>query len=193
MVFVLTAFLCIWLGLRVNQVKQQKKAVAWVEQVGGEVMYDYEFDDFDQQFLNPAPELPGPIWLRELIGVDFFATVVTVDLADAEIDDLSHLVALHNLKLLFLERTRVSDFSSVAKLTSLQILMLREMQVTDLSVLTNLANLRELWLESTPVSDLSPLTSLTQLKDLIMLDVPIAEEEIENLKEALPKCSISGP
>ena len=97
------------------------------------------------------------------------------------------------MKSLYLKRTQVSDFSTIAKLTSLQLLMLREMQVNDLSALTSLANLQELWLEGTPVSDLSPLSRLKHLGSLFMLDISIAAEEIENLKEAMPKYRISGP
>ena len=189
MVFLLTTIFCFWLGFKVQQVKQQREAVAWVEKVGGAVRYDYEYSDFDRQFLYPAPDLPGPNWVSNVLGGDFFATVVDVELVDAEVDDLSHLEAPYNLKSLFLERTRIGDVESLASLTSLRILMLREMQVKDLSVLIGLANLKELWLESVPVDDLSPLTKLTHLETLV-LDMPIAEEQFQQLKGSLPACEI---
>ncbi len=34
-VFVLATVLCVWLGLKVREAKQQKEAVAWVEENGG--------------------------------------------------------------------------------------------------------------------------------------------------------------
>ena len=189
MAFALLTVFCVLLGVKVHRVSQQKEAVAWVEKVGGAVRYDYEYYDFDRQLLYPAPDLPGPNWVSDVLGVDFLATVVDVELVGAEVDDLSHLEALYNLKSLFLERTRIGDFETIARLTSLRILMLREMQVKDLSALIGLANLKELWLESVPVGDLSPLTKLTHLETLV-LDMQIAEEQIQQLKGALPACEI---
>ena len=75
-VVVLTVF-CVWLGLLVHRVNKQKEAVQWVKDQGGAVFYDFEWNVEGGQIDDPQP--PGPDWLRELIGVDYFADVVKVN------------------------------------------------------------------------------------------------------------------
>ncbi len=56
-VFVLATVLCVWLGLKVREAKQQKEAVAWVEETRGNVSYDYEHDDESGYPLLSKPSL----------------------------------------------------------------------------------------------------------------------------------------
>ncbi|MBM4091543.1 MAG: leucine-rich repeat domain-containing protein [Planctomycetes bacterium] len=189
----LTTILCVWIGLEATQARQQRASVAWVISNGGKVTYDFEFSDFDQQYLAVHPEAPGPDWLVKLVGVDFFATVVDVDIVDAHVHDLSALKALSNLKSLYLKGTHVDNMSTLAELSALRILFLREVHLRDLSILADLTNLKELWLDTVPAADLSPLARLRQLKYVSLFDVPVTETEVERLREALPECEIDGP
>ena len=85
MVFVLTTILCVWLGFKVHQVKQQREAVAWVEAHGGMVAYQHE-------------KIPhGPKWLRDLIGVDYFVKPFRVTLDSDHPESLSQLAKLPEL------------------------------------------------------------------------------------------------
>src|SRR5215475_8806822 len=59
-----------WLGYKVRQAKRQQDTILAIMKLGGTVIYDYEYEG--------AP-LPGPKWLRDLIGVDFFAAPYAVD------------------------------------------------------------------------------------------------------------------
>ncbi len=133
--FVLTTVLCLWLGMKVREVKQQKGAVAWVMENGGHVEYDFEANGKGQSI--PNANLPGPKWLHQLIGEDFFRTAVGV----------------------FLKRTAaVRDLKPLENLTTLESLALTNPQVTDLSPLAKLTNLKMLTLDNTQVMDLSPLS-----------------------------------
>jgi len=70
---VVVTVLCVLLAWKVWQVKQQRDAVAWVHQMGGSVVYDYQYDYLSTKPIiarNAKP--PGPNWLHHLIGVDYF-------------------------------------------------------------------------------------------------------------------------
>ena len=60
MMFVLATILCVWLGFKVHQVKQQREAVARLREVDGYAGYDYEIDDLggtDCQSRTPRTRL----------------------------------------------------------------------------------------------------------------------------------------
>ena len=80
--------------------------------------YDHEIDKSGKLIINAQP--PGPKWLRELIGVEYFTTVVVVNLPDIKVSGLSPLANLTKLVQLWLQDTQVSDLSPLAKLTNLE-------------------------------------------------------------------------
>jgi len=168
---VVVTVLCVLLGWKVYQVNKQKRVVAWVWDMGGAVVYDYEDYKFDEEcvWVGTGPGLPGPDWLCELVGVDYFATILMVGLSNTQVSDLSPLENLTNLEQLFLLNTPISEVSPLAKLTRLKTLDLGHTQVTDLSPLANLTKLKTLWLNDTNVTD----------------------EEVAKLQKALPNCRIS--
>ncbi len=104
-VFVLTAILCIWLGFQVRRVKQQREAIARLEEVDGHAGYGYEIDDMGMPIANPA--LPGLDWLCQLIGVDYFSVVTSININE-DADDLSPLSRLSKLRELDVAFTDVS-------------------------------------------------------------------------------------
>ena len=169
MVFVLTTILCIWLGYKVHQVKQQKEAVAWVEEHGGSVRYDYQPSFFEHPhaayIVSGTP--PGPKWLHDLIGVDYFIKPTDASLYDKDLDDVSPIVDLPGLKRLGV----------------------RSEQVRDLSPLAKLQELKYLDLYCPEAHDLSPLGELKKLK-FFFLPTYTTDEEIAKLQEMLPDCQI---
>ena len=52
-----------------QQARKRREAVEAIEELGGAVMYDYEW-------VSMKP--PGPAWLVELLGIDFLADVAHV-------------------------------------------------------------------------------------------------------------------
>ena len=156
-VVVLTVF-CVWLGALVFRVNKQKEAVQWVRDHGGRVLYDFQWDGI----LAPDPFAPdpGPNWLRDLIGVDYFGDITYIELADAKVGDIEPLRGLTQLRQLYLGGTQVTDLEPLYHLTQLQWLSLRETQVSDLEPLCELTKLKELVLCETQVSDLTPLLKI---------------------------------
>jgi hypothetical protein len=102
--FVLLTIFGVWLGIKINAARRQHEAVEAVRKMGGGVGYDYQIAtpvsfsnglEFDE---NKPP--PAPKWLRDLLGVDFFSTVVGVEFQNAAINDktLESVVGLPKLQ-----------------------------------------------------------------------------------------------
>jgi hypothetical protein len=113
-------------------------------------------------------------------------------LADTRISDLEPLVGLENLVQLFLDRTAVTDLAPLTRHNRLLVLSLEDTQVADLSPLAGLEALEELNLDNTRVTDLSPLAGLESLASLSLRGTAVYEEQVKQLQEALPRCSVSS-
>ena len=162
-----------------NRAKRQKNAVASILKMGGSVDYDYEYDAAGNYRANTEP--PGPAWLRDFLGIDYFSRVIGVSVegdsfADAE---LKSLESLPDLRKLLVGGPRVTDAGLVhlKHLRRLEELQVGGPGVTDAG-LTNLQSLRELrTLEFSccSITDggmqyLMPLTNLRTLKSYRLSD-----------------------
>jgi hypothetical protein len=135
----------VWLGLTFNRVRQQRAAVARIQQLGGTIQYAHEIDSSGRRI--PDPSLPGSPWLRRLLGAEFFDSVVRVDLDGTAVtnDDLRIIGRLRGVESMHLNSTKVSD-AGVYELRSwrkLHYLGLMETRITSTS-LEHLAGLQEL-------------------------------------------------
>jgi hypothetical protein len=79
-----------WFTVRRDKARKQQQAAEVIQSAGGNVLYDYELDpaNFDRLKISP----PGPEWLRQRLGDDFFATVVHADVVDDEGLEKLHLL-----------------------------------------------------------------------------------------------------
>ncbi len=95
---VVVTLACILLGTWVSRSIRQRNALAGLHksEMDLRVCYDYEFD------ANGKPtgaDPPGPAWLREPLGIDFFAMVVGIDFYRGATDaDLGWLKQLPGLR-----------------------------------------------------------------------------------------------
>ena len=199
-----------WVGWELDQRRKEKAVVAWVEEMGGEVVSNSSSFRF---FYNVESILPiernwwektTDKWFGERVRfVIIYSTQVSdlshlaelkkleyLELYDTQVSDLSPLAELMSLEALCLESTNVSDLSPLAALKNLEFLDLRDTQVNDLSPLAGLKNLEMLYLKNTQVSDLSPLCELKNLEFLSLSGTQVSREQVEELKLALPNCKI---
>ena len=115
MVFVTRcAIPCSWLAVKLRQAEQQRKAVAAIERLGGQVIYDWEIYPNGGLQLNPKPT--GPPWLRGMLGNDLFWKVKCVVCANdtLSLEGLDNLKTFDHLQGLCLSGTATNE--DVAKL-----------------------------------------------------------------------------
>lgn len=171
-----TAVVSVVLAVVVKRAHSQKAAIAWAMRTGGYVSYSFEFDsqdrkighlDANNQFVTDATP-PGPAWLRDWIGLDYFASIMEVHVRGGEVADLSPLTCLSDLQALNILRTNVSDLSPISTLTKLRIV----------------------WIKDSPVQDLKPLAQLPNLERLMLFNTKVTDAEVDMLHELLPNCRI---
>jgi hypothetical protein len=134
MLVLFTGIGTIWGAARMQEAKRQEAAVEAILRAGGEIKYDYNYDEMGKaQDAGP----PAPAWLRRLAGDDFFTTVVYVSFFNGvktRFDDseLKCLDGLSGLRRLDLRDTQVTDagLEQLAVHTHLQMLELGGSQVT---------------------------------------------------------------
>ena len=91
-----------WLVALKNRAERQKIAVEIILKDGGAVVYDYQDQTLSRgatsHSANATP--PGPVWLRGLLGDDFFVNVVGARIVtDAGLAHLTELSTLERLRL----------------------------------------------------------------------------------------------
>jgi hypothetical protein len=197
----------VWLGIKVDQARRQKRAVETLRSMGAEVWYDHqrkENGSFDVRI-----DLDVPNWVRELCGDDFFQTVTGIFLlrgarlnSEGEVpraitdEDLQCLADLPHLEQLVINQAPITD-AGMAHLRHperLRAVMLDDTDVGDDFVrrLQGAVELEGLGLEGTKVTDdaVAKLTGLTKLQILRLARtdtgdralVPFAEHELIALR-----------
>jgi hypothetical protein len=173
----LLTLVAVVLALVVNAAGRQRRAVALVERMGGQVYYD-------------QAETEVPVWLRDLLGEYYFRSAIDIDLDGTKVSDrdLEHLKGLTALQSLSLYGTPVSDagLAHLQGLTGLEWLNLGGTRVTDAGLvhIKDLTGLRELYLSDTDVSDagLAHLKGLAALQWLFMDGTQVSDAGLVHLK-----------
>jgi hypothetical protein len=158
-----------WLAVEMKAARKQREVVELFRRLWRDsVVYDYQYGPTIA--LTPT----GPVWLRTLLGDDFFANVFWVNLAGTKATDadLKHLEALPQLQWLWLRATEVTDGG------------LRHLQ--------GLSQLQRLFLEDSKITDagLLHLKGLIQLRQLYLDGTHVTDKGVKDLQQALPDCHI---
>jgi hypothetical protein len=163
------------LGVVSSRANQQRRAVEQIKSAGGVVGYDFECDEKFNRRADPTP--PGPDWLRNLIGVDYFATPVYAEVHDGNDEALATLAELPNLRALELtDDLNITD-AGLARLKDLS--QLEILYVDGCEKLTD--------------ASLQHLRKLKRLSALIALGTRITPEGIKELKQAIPNLATDYP
>ena len=150
--------------------------------------------------------------ITDISSLQNLKKIETLSLIGNQINDISTLKQLTNLKSLYLGYNSITDISTLKQLTNLESLGLGNNPINDISVLKNLTKLTDLHLEDTKITDLSPLQNLKNLKYLNLWRTPISDatalyeltkltklyiihtnltnDQVADLRKALPKCEI---
>ena len=188
-----------WFAVLAKRARAQKQAVEEIRKLGGQVVYDYEVQAGNTGTF-PAVA-PGPVWLRSRLGVDFFATPVSVGFYSPSVTDdgLKPLEQLTKLRALVLCQPHVTDagLKHLKELRQLEMLHLFDMPVTDagLEQIKALTKLQRLNLDLTQITDagLQSLKGLTELRLLELRSTKVTGQGVKRLQQVLPDCEIHGP
>jgi hypothetical protein len=186
---ILIAVCAVWLGIKTNRARRQKEAVKAIQAAGGQVRFD------DQKVpmgaVQPQKQ-PGPKWLREIVGEEYFRKAVEVDWTNDKFraDDLRWLADLPALEQVNLNFSKVDDegLAYLAKQTALKhVLLERCKNVTDegLAHLAKLTDLQELALMGTSCTDEGIRMYVPKFTRLVYLDVagiPITNETAKEFR-----------
>ena len=188
-ILALIAALAIWIGFRANQAHKQESAIQYVLNRGGDVGFNWQFDNANRRSARKGP--PVPSCLRDVIPDSYFQRVVYIRVAVSDAEDLQSVARLRHLRALHVSQPgsmQLADISPLSRSRELEDLSLGGCErVTDLTPLSMLTKLRRLDLEATAARDLSPLTSLVRLEELNLTDTEVEDlsplESLVNLRK----------
>jgi hypothetical protein len=175
-----------WLATEMRWATERRKLLEELVNSQGSVWYDYQVDASG----DLADDQPSePAWLRQLLGEDFFASVVLLDLYGPNGTDawLERLCGVAELRDLILADTKVTDagLEHLRGLTGLNVLQLQRTSVTDagLEYLKGRNQLQNVDLGETQVTDvgLECLKGLTQLEELNLGGTRVTDAGLKHL------------
>jgi hypothetical protein len=183
------------LGWIVYQAHVQREAVAVITRSGGGLMYNLGWSN--GSFIRYGKPW-CPKWLGDLIGVDYFGSVVSVSFPNggASDPDLVHIGRLARLGWLDIRSPTVTDkgLAQLKELNSLHTLHLGGTAISDAGMehLGRLTSLEWLSLADTRVSDvgIERLKGLTNLRELRLKGTKTTDYGVSELQLALPNLKI---
>jgi hypothetical protein len=199
---VLVTVFGVWLGMKVNQARRQKEAVAALGALGMDFHYAHQRDDAYPNSIAPGRELDVPKWLDELAGYDFFRTVVSVqNIPPVSDEDLAHLAGLPYIERLYVTGSgsnlsdaglahlppRITDegLLAIRKLKKLKRLHLYDTKITNagMAALGNMTALELLMLNRTQITDagLVHLKNAKRLRHLYLSHTSITDAGLVHL------------
>lgn len=186
---VLLTIVSIWLGTSVNNVVNTRRALAFVAELNGKVYFRHQPNAQERIRINrenrsrrftglpllPMDREPGPKWLRNVLGDDYFRLVSEVQLSGTTIadEDLPRLEYLKDLRVLALAQTEIGD--------------------DGLAALPPFPQMHALRLQGTKVTDkgLRHLASRASLKHVDLSGSGVTAEGIEELQRQRPDLKIA--
>lgn len=191
-------------GRRVYHARKQRQLITLIHSLGGEHHHDLNFKNGTErsmrlQNMDFSPTLPGPDWLRERLGDEYF-----VDVAEAFFDKGSHRILDDRgfaeftgrikakrlpmprgvvFALLPITDATLKELASFPEITSLHILNCRGVTDSGLDQIKTFKNLRCLDLKGCSITDegLIHLSNMTELRELGLGGTTISDAGLKHL------------
>jgi len=128
--------------------------------------------------------------ISDIRALSRLTTLTWLNLFNNSITNIHALRGLTELQTLFISENEIKDITALGRLTNLNLLAAYGCSISDISVLSNLTKLETLYLNDNLISDITALKELTNLKTLWLDGNPLTQQQINELKEALPNCDI---
>jgi hypothetical protein len=188
---VVTALFGVWFAHLVANARRQRSAVEVLGHVGVQYWYDYEVGENGWVLPDTQRRLPGPAWLRNLVGVDCVANVVSVGvspgfvISDGTVGILGDLPAIREITGAHLNEIGFSLLGRVATLERLEVLVELHLRPDAWQHLRHLAALRKLTVGGDGIDDdnLAQIGRLRGLKSLSVVGAPITDAGLLGLGE----------
>ena len=118
-------------------------------------------------------EAPEPLWIRQVLGDDFFREVSVTVLDDEKLAKVSEVAGIERIPALYLGATKITDTGlvSLRKWAALKVLNLPDTAITD--------------------AGLENLKGLHELRFLYFKNTRVTDEGVKDLQQALPNCRIA--
>jgi len=190
----------VWLGVKVDQARRQKRAVETLKALGADIRFEHQ--RVPQGGFDGRIELDVPTWARELCGDDFFQTVTGVYFwhrgsqdqkqprpRAIRDEDLECLADLPHLEVLHIDKAPITDagLSHIAHPERLTSVTLSDTRIGDGFVqrLKGAERLRALWIDNTDVTDsgLAELSGVTTIKRLSLLGTKTGDQGLAAFRE----------
>jgi hypothetical protein len=158
-----------WLGWMVRAARIQHEAVEAIQEAGGRIMYDWEWEN-DFPMKNEGPRVPK--WLVDRLGIDYFGAVVYVEfnVFDTYVMVKGKDAGFDAARLQSYRRRFDAALAQVGRLRRLEELKLSSSEVTD--------------------AGLKHLMGLTALKKLELGSTQVTDAGVQELQRALPNLEI---
>lgn len=199
---VVVTLLCVWLGIVANRAQRQRAIVESLRAKGVAVYYDYQVQN--GEIINDS-ELPPSDWMRELLGGDFFSTVVGVDFRgsdhDPDDDDLIEVGQLPGLRFAQIARidrqcspvflpntTRVGPFGYLPGTPRTS--QITRLGLTHLEPLLRSVEVMVLGGESITDECVPSFKQFVRLRRLAVANSMLSEKAVDELKRTLRNCDV---
>ncbi len=192
----LIAVVAIPLAWKVNRVRNQRAVLAEIQRLGGGALYDYERNYNVGLSSRAGPS--GPAWLRDLLGVDYFADVVGVNISGPEVTDetLARIAGLPHLQFFSAQSDQITDrgvailAKSSKELTSVSVAS-KQLTVTSVDCLQSLPNLYWLECSGRQVDD-SWVPNITNLKTVQCVELNDTRVKNDGIAELVRMPKLHG-
>lgn len=187
---VIVAGIAILAGFQVQLLQNQRAVLAEIAKLDAQVVYDHE--------ARGQTSPPGPRWLRQVLGDDFFDDVAGISIAREGVTDetVAAIATLPHLKSLLLNSDGISDLglARITRLTELGELGFRSSSVTDagLAQIAECRGLTTLRIIAPHITDIGliPLQEMPHLALVELISTAVTQEGVALLRAALPRCEV---
>lgn len=190
-----TGLCCVLLGVFTNRVARQKRAIAAIREVYGNVYYD--FHESRPYALDTSRTSGFPFWLLKCFGEDAFHNVIAVDLDSPRANDaiLAEVRRLPAVRRLFISGTTItSDGLEVLKdMPSLRQLYIQgAIDDESMEYVAAIPQLEVLDIQDARVTDtgLLHLSGNLKLRRLAIFNTDVTDAGLAELQQALSDCEI---
>jgi internalin A len=150
-------------------------------------------DALNQHLQNCSIERDSLSYVLEISGYSFYDTDTEIDLSDKELTDLTWIKNFRNPEKIDLSGNSISNLYVLqwmdvsAKIKELD---LSSNKITDINGIVYLTGIEKLDLSYNAITAINPLKSLVTLKELRIIGTQLTNEQIIDLCNTLPNCSV---